>query len=73
MWFRTALLLIAGLLLYRFLMDLIRRLSAPSDGHPNVRTSPRQTEVPREAPPPFKPTDVIDVPFRETPPDDRAR
>ena len=73
MWLRTALLLIVGLLLYRFLVDLVRRLSAPSGANSNVRTSPRQTEGPRDEPPPFKPTDVIDVPFREAPPDDRAR
>lgn len=74
MWLRTALLLVLGLLAYRFLNGLLRSLGRPS--RPGARPGGEQT--PPGAPPGTRPADatrswppgeVIDVPYRDVPRD----
>ena len=66
MWLRTALLIFFVLLLFRFVTGIVQRLSPPEGRRPE---SDPLAEKNRPKSPDWKPSDVIDVPFREMPPE----
>jgi hypothetical protein len=70
MWLRTALLLFLFLIVFRIVAGIVRRLSAPEPGgssEPDASGERNRTKSPD-----WKPSDVIDVPFREVPRDAAA-
>ena len=80
MWLRTALLLVLGLILYRFLGRLLESLGRPARSAEPERParpagpSPGNSDGRGAAPgaTPWPPDEVIDVPFREVPRDGTA-
>jgi hypothetical protein len=72
-WFRTALLLIFWLLVYRFISSVLRQLSRPrTDDAPRPRG--KDPGGPAAEPSPgWEPSDVIDVPFREAAPEEAPK
>ena len=67
MWFRAALLIIFWLLVYRFVMSVLRQLSAPRNQDRSGRGAGPSPPPPGPKSPQWDPSDVIDVPFREVP------
>ena len=74
MLFRTALLLIVWLLAYRLISGVLRHISSPGRPAETRRSPESSTGAPRESGrKDWQPSDVIDVPFKETPVDPEAR